>query len=352
MALWLIRAGKGGEYEARFLEGGQIIATWNGLKVDLGKLQNVAALREELQRFNPDEGSKAIINWASQLWPFAHVMKPGDLVVLPRKTRPSIAVGKIVGEYQYHPSAANPYYHTRAVEWLNTDVPRTAFSQDLLYSFGAFLTICRVERNDAEQRVRAMADNGWKPETISAITARTVAAADATATDASAGGADLEPLGRDQIAKLIGRRYKGHDLTRLVEGILRAQGYQTFRSPPGADKGVDLLAAAGPLGFSEPMICVQVKSEDGPVDSPTLNQLIGAMQNVGATNGLMVGWGGFRSSVTREIPSQFFKVRLWDRNTLIDQLLAHYDQLHLELKAELPLKRVWTIAPEEPDAVP
>ena len=37
------------------------------------------------------------------------------------------------------------------------DIPRSNFDQDLLYSLGAFLTICEVKRNDAEKRIRAMA---------------------------------------------------------------------------------------------------------------------------------------------------------------------------------------------------
>ena len=29
-------------------------------------------------------------------------------------------------------------------------MPRTAFEQDLLHSFGAFMTVCNISRNDAE----------------------------------------------------------------------------------------------------------------------------------------------------------------------------------------------------------
>ena len=47
-------------------------------------------------------------------------------------------------------------------------------------------------------------------------------------------------------------------------------------------------------------------------------------------------------------PTQFFRVRLWDQNDLIDQLLEHFDKLGEDLRAELPLKRVWTVAsPDE-----
>jgi len=139
-------------------------------------------------------------------------------------------------------------------------------------------------------------------------------------------------------------RFKGHEMARLVEAVLKAQGYTTFTSPPGPDKGIDILAAPGPLGFGKPRICVQVKSQDAPVDAPTMNQLIGSMQNVQAEQGLLVSWGGFKSSVDKETPVQFFRVRLWDSDDLIDQLLEQYDRLPEALRAELPLKRVWTVA--------
>lgn len=74
---------------------------------------------------------------------------------------------------------------------------------------------------------------------------------------------------------------------------------------------------------------------------------IGAMQNVQADQGLLVSWGGFKSSVDKEVPAQFFRVRLWDQDAIVDELLANYDKLDEDLRAELPLKRIWTIAAQE-----
>jgi restriction system protein len=68
------------------------------------------------------------------------------------------------------------------------------------------------------------------------------------------------------------------------------------------------------------------------------------MQNVHADQGLLVSWGGFKSSVERELPVQFFRVRLWDQGDLIAQLLEHYEKLDDDIKAELPLKRIWLAA--------
>jgi restriction system protein len=72
------------------------------------------------------------------------------------------------------------------------------------------------------------------------------------------------------------------------------------------------------------------------------------MQNVQAEQGLLVSWGGFKGSVDKEIPTQFFRVRLWDQQELISQLMQHYDNLDESIKAELPLKRIWALSVVEP----
>lgn len=154
-------------------------------------------------------------------------------------------------------------------------------------------------------------------------------------------------MGRDQIINLIAAKFKGHGLTRLVDGILRAQGYTTYRSPEGADGGADILAGSGALGFGLPRLCVEVKSEDSAIDRPTVDKLLGAVSKFGANEGLFVAWGGYKSNVQKELASSFFKVRLWTKADLLDALFKNYEGLDEELKAEIPLKRIWTVATRE-----
>jgi restriction system protein len=342
MGLWLVRSGRYGEHEQRFLSENRLFLTWQGLNENLSKVGDKRNLLALLQRRYPTFSAAKLRNHAAQLWSFVNRMKPGDVVVVPSKVKPAIHIGELVGGYEFAATAPDPYFHSRKVKWLKKDLPRSVFSQDLLYSFGAIMTICEVKRNDAEERVRAIA-YGKDPSERSSP-----AEAEVTDSEPDSGEiADLEEFARDQIAKHIVQRFKGHALERLVEAILRAQGYTTYHSPTGPDKGIDLLAAPGPLGFGSPRICVQVKSGDSPTDSATLNQLIGAMQNVHAEQGLLVSWGGFRSSVDKEVPTQFFRVRLWDQHELIRQLMEHYDRLDEDFRAELPLKRIWALSVAE-----
>lgn len=39
-------------------------------------------------------------------------------------------------------------------------------------SFGAFLTICRITRNDAEARIRAIAAKGWQSSRTGTVTVK------------------------------------------------------------------------------------------------------------------------------------------------------------------------------------
>ena len=335
MALWLVRAGRHGELEGTFLDDQRIYLTWGNIDTDLSQFSEKADLRSYLEELMPDASTSKISNALGQLWAFSARMAPNDWVVLPSQLGPSIHIGEIKGNYTYNPSDNHPSQY-RPVDWFATSIPRSKFDQDLLYSLGAFMTICKISRNDAEERVRAMATNNW-------VTVQPKLGL-GDDEEGHEGDVDLERLARDQIAKVLSQKFTGHALARLVEELLIAQGYTTYRSPEGTDKGIDILAAPGPVGFGTPRICVQVKSGDSPVDRPTLDQLIGTMQNVNADQGLLVSWGGFKSTVEKERAAQFFKVRLWNQDDLISELLESYDELDESLQAEIPLKKVWSVA--------
>jgi restriction system protein len=348
MALWMIRVGKHGEHEQQFLQSGRVSLNWGELTEDLSKRESRADMRELCRTTYPQSTEAKLSNHLGQIWAFVKEMELGDWVVIPSKAKAAVHIAEITGPYVYDATGPLPYRHTRTVKWVTTDVPRSNFDQDILNSLGAIMTICEIRRHDAEKRVREMAKLGWKSPAFPKINVtKSSGTADAEDVGAKDVEMDLEVTARDMIAKLIGRKFCNHDLTRLVDAVLKAQGYATYVSPPGPDKGVDILAAPEPLGFGQPRICVQVKSEDKPIDRPTLDQLIGTMQNFKADQGLLVSWGGFKTSVDREIPAQFFKVRMWDQKRLIDEILQHYDKLDDDIRAELPLKRIWTVAADE-----
>ncbi len=340
MTLWLVRAGSRGENEDYALENDRIVIGWE----DLGDLSGVDSrenIDELVREQYSDENSFKLSVWTGQVWKFRSLMQHGDLAVLPLKKRPQIAIGEIAGDYHFDPDAPADAKHHRPVRWLKSDIPRTAFDQDLLYSFGSLLTVSQPRAERSEERVRAMLTSTIKPVRGSRDTSLQMA--DEIAEEPI----DLDALALDEIRKFIARRFKGHKFADLVAGVLEAQGYHTVTSPPGPDAGVDIVAGRGGMGFDPPRICVQVKSGEAPVDVTVLRELQGVMKSHGADHGLIVAWGGFKDSVRREGRRAYFELRLWDSDEFIEVIKDHYDQLPDSLQVELPLKRVWTLAREE-----
>lgn len=351
MAIWLVRAGGSGEYEARFISQSKIYLTWDGLKEDICKLTDREGVLLVLRNLYPDDKPKRHLNHASQIWRFAREIQKGDWIVLPLKSQRTIQIGEVTGDYVFDGKADDPFFHSRTVKWIGESIPRTHFGKDLLNSFGAFLTVCQIKNNNAPARLKAMRDNQWQTETTAAIVKATAAAASGTNDvdmDANV-QIDLEEQGLDRIMRLIEARFKGKRLEHLVEAILKAQGYTTYRNPNNeADGGADILAGSGELGFSAPRICVEVKSENNPIDRPTVDKLLAAVDKFRADQGLFVAWGGYTRNVQKELAGSFFKLRLWTQKDLLDALFDNYDKLDESIKVELPLKRIWTVAvPEE-----
>ncbi|MBW1780090.1 MAG: restriction endonuclease [Deltaproteobacteria bacterium] len=340
MALWMVRGDKHGQYQALALEKG---FAYNASQVsDLKEAKSREAIQIILRKHLPDANENRLKNLANQLYALAHRIKPGDLVAMPLRNRPQIAIGKVIGPYAYREDLGE-IHHTVPVEWIEMDIPRTNFGQDLLYSFGAFMTVCQIQRNDAENRVRKVLEGLSDPGIDQP---KTDSGKDASDQDEE-GPSDVEQMARDQIMAHIEQRFKGHDLSRLVDSVLRAEGYIAQFSTPGPDGGVDILAGGGALGFQEPKLCVQVKSSQSPADVTILRSLQGTMQNFKANQGLLVSWGGFNKAVEKEARLSFFSVRLWDANDLIEAIFKNYDRLPEELQSELPLKRMWALVIEE-----
>ena len=344
MAVWMVRAGKDGDRESLALEQNVVTIGWESLP-DLASAETSESVRRLCELHYPDAPRGRISNYTGQVWGFRGGIEVGDLVVLPLKTRSAIALGRVTGNYLYRPDFPFDAKHTRKVEWIRIDIPRSAFAQDLLYSMGAFMTCCRIERNDAEERIRRIAESGTDPHLGTEIPVSDLT--NTTIDDVQDIDFDLELYARDQIRSYIDEHYKGHEFTRLVDAVLKAQGYRTLVSPPGPDGGVDILAGQGPLGFDGQRLAVQVKSGKSPESVNTLRELQGVMKSFHAQQGLLVSWGGFKETVYKEARPLFFEIRLWHADDFLDALLTSYDNLSPEIQAELPLKRVWSLVHEE-----
>jgi restriction system protein len=343
--VYLARAGKSGQDEELALDSGLAIIGFLEIPSLEGK-KDYEAIFKLVESSLPGAKPRALGNFAGQLWAFALAMREGDLVVLPRKLTSQIALGRVKGPYRYQ-KIGDSFRHTRGVDWVRPDVPRTAFEQDLLHSFGAFMTVCNISRNDAERRVATVAAGKPDPGPSTAIEKPKTAAHGAPPTLEPEELPDLAQTAHDQIVAHIQARFAGHALSNLVDAVLRADGWVTKVSAPGADGGVDILGGRGPLGLDEPRLCVQVKSQNSPADVTIYRTLQGTMQTYKAEQGLLVCWGGFNKAVTAESRQGHFTVRLWDSTDLVEAIYRTYERLPAEIRADLPLAKVWMLVPDD-----
>lgn len=80
---------------------------------------------------------------------FVKLIKKGDLVALPLKSRPSIMLGEIISDYQYK-EITSDVKHIRFVNWIG-EIPRFDIDEDLLKSLGTFMTVFKIRKLNAER---------------------------------------------------------------------------------------------------------------------------------------------------------------------------------------------------------
>lgn len=342
--VWMIRAGSHGEREGFVLENGIAGVGFEPVP-DLTPATDREQVKTIVRQAYPDAGERRLANFAGQLWKLRSLVKPGDLVVLPLKRSSRVALGIVTSGYEYRSDEQSMYRHCVLVDWRRTDIPRTAIQQDLLYSLGAAMTVCEIQRNDAARRLQQILETGGDPGAKVAVV-KAAGGDDPDVADDIDPGIDIELLGRDQIQRQVAERFAGHRLADLVSAVLVAEGFLTEVSLSGPDGGIDIFAGSGPLGLDSPKLIVQVKSSQGPASAEVVRALHGVLTTHGADQALLVAWGGVTRTAQSELRSQFFRVRVWDADDLLDAILRNYDELDEEWRAELPLKRIWAVAPE------
>lgn len=140
------------------------------------------------------------------------------------------------------------------------------------------------------------------------------------------------------------RSMNPYDLQALVAALLKAMDYHvSWVSPPGPDKGIDILAYTDPLGTRTPRIKVQVKRHEGSISVDGLRSFMALLgdQDVG----IFVATGGFTSAAESEARTQEKrKITLVNLEKLFDLWVQHYDKLAESEKRLLPLKPVHYLA--------
>ncbi len=344
MNVWIIRAGKHGEREEWCLSNGYAGGGFTEIE-DLANCSTRDEIKTVYRRCRPLDSDNRVNTNSGQLLGLRVGVKLNDLVVLPMKSGAKrVAIGRCVGLYRYLADEPQSRRHIVKVNWEKTDIPRSAVKQDLLYIFGGALSYFQAKRNDAVWRTEKLMETGVDPGS------RVASTSDASHSSTEIEEVEVESIdvvetARDVIRAFIMENFKGHKLSELTAAILEAHGLTCVVSPPGPDKGIDILAGSGPLGLDEPRIVVQCKSEVGAVGSEVVQKILGVIGGVSGTQqGLLVAFGGINGPAKQLLTNQQYRVKVWDTDELIYNLLAVYDRINPEIRSEIPLQQVWTLA--------
>jgi hypothetical protein len=236
--LWIMNAGRPGEIDERMAlwrEGRYCAVGYSELQEPAAA--DLAAIRTAFSRVY---GEGARTGGARQLNDFAHVVAPGDLVVVRHSARLHLA--KVVGEYRYaEPADDDPYRHRREVRWLST-IEKTA-ALDMATRFRG--TLGRVLGDRLETVLAAFSlSQPWL----------------VFEEDSDVAPTDIPPVPTQDDGQARADAYREHNSTvNLLKAEARAQGCMTVKSTTGAD-----LAW---MSIDEGWLTVcEVKSVDGSND--------------------------------------------------------------------------------------
>lgn len=138
-----------------------------------------------------------------------------------------------------------------------------------------------------------------------------------------------------------------YEFQDLVAALLQAMGYHVgWVSPPGPDRGIEIVAYTDPLGATGPRIKVQVKRRQEKTGVDGLRSFLAVLGEHDV--GLFISAGGFTSEAEREgRDQQNRRITLIDLEALFELWTDHYEQIDDADKSLLPLRPVYFLAPRD-----
>ena len=323
---WMVRAKEGGRLFDVFKEESVIAIGWT----DIGSLDSATTRKEIAARVAeqwPNWHPQKISLTAGQLHRFRNEIKTGDRIVTYDPGRRVYLLGTVSSDYRFDPNIASDARNARSVDWKG-EVSRDLLSTATRNSLGAIMTLFLLSDS-------ATAD---------------LEAAFTTQSPAEIPSGEDEPTDEDDLFKDIQARavefIKDHvsrldwdEMQDLVAGLLRAMGYKTRVSPSGPDRGKDIVASPDGFGFESPRIVVEVKHRKQAMGSQEIRSFLGGRHP--DDKGLYVSTGGFTKDAYYEAERANIPVTLMNIDDLVEAITEHYENLDVETKQLLPLKRIY-----------
>jgi restriction system protein len=322
---WMVRAGNDNELADVVSEKSLVAIGWSDMG-DLSQLKTREAVKERYREVYPEHAEGRVAVNAGQLYRFAHEIDVGDCVMTYLKNSRELLIGRVTGPYEYREVMIHDHYpHIRTVEWIKR-TSRDAFGPAARNSMGSTLTVFNLD--DYLDQIKALAVDKEAP--VPDVEEETPPFHE-----------EVQAKADELIADMVSH-LDPYDFQNLVAAVLRAMGFRAHSSPPGPDRGVDVVAYRDSLGFETPRIKAQVKHTKATVGAPDMRSFLATL-HVG-DSGLYVSTAGFTTEARMEAAHAHVPVTVLDRESFISLMLENYEALDPEFKAKVPLRRVWVPA--------
>ena len=342
--LWMVRAGRKAAYLAHFLSEG-LVAIGGGRGGPVGPNDSDEDLRRRFEEAYPEDKPRTRASWVAQVKRFVREVEVGDTVVTydPETRQYHVGqVGTVATIRTRIVDNSERHEYVREVKWEGT-VSRDDLSTTTRNSLGAISTLFNPSDSASHEMLQLFNGEDQTSQSVKGIRPQS------DETDSSLILQEYidksDEFIADQIAKL-----DWDQLQELVAGIVRAMGYRTKVSKRGPDRGVDVFASPDGLGLEEPRIFIEVKHREGAIGAQGIRSFLGGRRD--GDRCLYVSTGGFSREARYEAERSQIPLTLIAMPELRELFVDYYESLDSEIRALVPLRKVyWPVQPDSGDIV-
>ena len=342
--LWMVRAGRQAAYLAHFLSEG-LVAIGGGRAGPVGPNDSVEDIRRRFEEAYPEDKPGTRASWVAQVKRFVREVEIGDTVVTYDPETRQYHMGQVGTDVTIstrNVDNSERHEYVRKVKWKGT-VSRDDLSTTTRNSLGSISTLFNPSGSASHEMLQLFYGENQTSQSVERPRPQS------DETDSSQILQEYieksDEFIADQVAKL-----DWHQLQELVAGIVRAMGYRTRVSERGPDRGVDVFASRDGLGLEEPRIFIEVKHRQGAIDAPGIRSFLGGRRD--GDRCLYVSTGGFSKEARYEAERSQIPLTLIAMPELRELLVDYYESLDSEVRALVPLRKVyWPVQPDSGDIV-
>lgn len=322
--MWMVRAGENAFLIDDFKEKCVVAVGWH-----LGDLSNKTSqdIKNMIESKNPNKKKMQNAIAYSQMNKFVFDFKKEDHVLTYNPSSRKYSLGKIKSDYYYDTDLIKDegYDSIRDVEWLG-EISRDKLKVSTKNTLGAVSTIFNI--NEDAQKDILNVYNNTSEDLIDEKNDEEITILKEDIIDKS-----LEFI-KDKVNLL-----DWYEMQELVAGLLRAMGYKTIVSPPGSDRGKDVIASPDGLGLEDPVILVEVKHRDSSMSSSDIRSFKGVLTE--HNKGIYVSTGGFTTEAKYEAERSAIPIILMDLDKFVKFMIQYYDKFDNESRNLVPLTKIY-----------